>query len=70
MKKQSTQKNLCIHSYMAESVVSFKGLASEESDDMKKVFSVEDHVEIKRIGNEVSKVIFLKKALYKRENRR
>ena len=55
---------------MAESVVSFKGLASEESDDMKKVFSVEDHVEIKRIGNEVGKVIFLKKALYKRENRR
>lgn len=55
---------------MAESVVSFKGLASEESDDMKKVFCVEDHVEIKRIGSEVSKVIFLKKALCKRENRR
>lgn len=29
----------------------FKGFASEENDDMKKVFSVEDHVEIKRIGN-------------------
>lgn len=55
---------------MAESAVSFKGLASEESDDMKKVFYVEDHVEIKRIGNEVSKAIFLKKALCKRENRR
>lgn len=50
--------------------MSFKGIASEESDDMKKVFCVEDHVEIKRIGNEVSKVIFLKKALCKRENRR
>lgn len=47
--------------------MSFKGLASEESDDMKKVFSVEDHVEIKIIGNEVSKVIFLKKTLSKRK---
>lgn len=55
---------------MSESVVSFKGLASEENDDTKKVFSVEDHVEIKRIGNEVSKVIFLKKALCRKENRR
>lgn len=47
--------------------MSFKGLASEESDYVKKVFSVEDHVEIKRIENEVSKVIFLKKTLYKRK---
>lgn len=36
--KQNTQENLCISSCMAESAVSFKGLASEESDDMKKVF--------------------------------
>jgi len=50
--------------------VSFKGFASEESDDMKKIFSVEDHVEMKRIGNEVSKVVFLKKALYEKQNRR
>ena len=50
--------------------MSFKGLASEKSDDMKEVFCVEDHIEIKRIGNEVSKVISLKKDLYKRENRR
>lgn len=47
-------KSLCIAAYMADPVVIFKGL-SEESDDMKKVFSVEDHVEIKRIGKEVSR---------------
>lgn len=41
---------------MAECAVSFKGLASEESDDMEKVFCVEDHVEIKRIGNELSNI--------------
>lgn len=44
---------------MAKPVVIFKGLASEGSDDMKKVFSVEDHVEIKRIGNELSRKKYL-----------
>lgn len=48
-------KSLCITAYMADPVVIFKGLLSEESDDMKKVFSMEDHVKIKRIGKEVSR---------------
>lgn len=42
-------------SLVADPVVIFKGLLSEESDDTKKVFSMEDHVEIKRIGKEVSR---------------